>query len=592
MMRSIRSFGLVWLIGSVLPSSAQAQAAEPDPQLSQQVHVVLERHCYRCHGQNGAKEGGFDYVLDFKQLVGKKVIPGDPAKSRIFKRMALAQDMPPEEIPTRPTEAEIALIKQWIETGAKFPAAVQPLAVRPFLSDKHVLASIHTHLNAAPAQTQPFLRYFTLTHLHNLPVEQVRDADLRIYRAALSKLINSLSWKKELVLPQPVDPQGTIFAIDTRQLDWDRSQLWDRMLAVYPYGLTHAAMPNDPELNNLARNVTLLSRNDIPYVRADWFISNASRPPLYHLMMQLPEKASILEMKLEVDLTANFMRGQVARAGFTASGVSAQNRLIERHEAVHGYYWRSYDFKSSSGKGNLFVFPMGPSFKDHPFPQLTFKHAGGEMIFSLPNGLQGYMLVDENDHRIDTGPIDVVSDLRKTSGTPQIVNGLSCMACHQQGLIRFKDTLRDNTPLSGAPLEKLNELHLPAAQMDMLVTKDEKRFQQALNETMAPFLKVGAEPIREAIDYPEPISAIARWYIHQELSLDEAASELGIAAKDLQTAILSNPTLQTMGLLPLARGGTIKREAWECLDLNVSPISPFQETARILRRGTPSRPIQ
>ena len=51
------------------------------------------------------------------------------------------------------------------------------------------------------------------------------------------------------------------------------------------------------------------------------------------------------------------------------------------------------------------------------------------MIFNLPNGLQGYMLADAKDRRLDVpAPVAIVSDRSETSGTPEIVNGLSCMA--------------------------------------------------------------------------------------------------------------------------------------------------------------------
>ena len=47
------------------------------------VRDILKNHCYRCHGQDGANEGGFNYVTDLRRLVERrKVLPGDPGKSR------------------------------------------------------------------------------------------------------------------------------------------------------------------------------------------------------------------------------------------------------------------------------------------------------------------------------------------------------------------------------------------------------------------------------------------------------------------------------------------------------------------------------
>ena len=69
-----------------------------------------------------------------------------------------------------------------------------------------------------------------------------------------------------------------------------------------------------------------------------------------------------------------------------SSGVSGQNRMVERHDAQFGAYWKSYDFKPNNTKSDLAQFPLGPVFKDHPFEKLAFEHDGGELIFNLPNG--------------------------------------------------------------------------------------------------------------------------------------------------------------------------------------------------------------
>ena len=124
-----------------------------------------------------------------------------------------------------------------------------------------------------------------------------------------------------------------------------------------------------------------------------------------------------------MDVAADFLGDQLARAGFAGSGVSSQNRLVERHPALYGAYWKSYDFSKNDGTANLFRFPLGPVFAGNPFPDQAFEHAGGEIIFNLPNGLQGYLLVDAKGKRIDAGPIEVVSDALKTSGTAAIVTG-------------------------------------------------------------------------------------------------------------------------------------------------------------------------
>ncbi|MCA9029075.1 MAG: hypothetical protein KDA86_28100, partial [Planctomycetaceae bacterium] len=147
-----------------------------------------------------------------------------------------------------------------------------------------------------------------------------------------------------------------------------------------------------------------------------------------------------LERYLGVDVLTNIRSGRAGRSGFTESGVSGQNRLLERHTLKSGgFYWKSYDFKSSNRTAILPEFPLGPKFDDNPFNDLAFEHDGGEIIFSLPNGLQAYLLVDGKGNRIDAGPIEVVADSLKTSGNEQIVAGVSCIACHRNGMIESPD---------------------------------------------------------------------------------------------------------------------------------------------------------
>src|SRR4029077_3376393 len=78
--------------------------------------------------------------------------------------------------------------------------------------------------------------------------------------------------------------------------------------------------------------------------RADWFIATASRAPLYYDLLQTPQQVAELERQLPVEVLVNIQQERVARAGFNGSGISRNNRILERHDAVHGAYWKTYDF--------------------------------------------------------------------------------------------------------------------------------------------------------------------------------------------------------------------------------------------------------
>ncbi len=570
----------ILLIGFV--SVEQVRAAAPDPELAGTAHALLKKYCYRCHGVR-FEVPGYN-VLDRDNLVAKRgedelpyVVPGVPEKSALWARLGVDKDMPPSA--PKPSDADRDLIRRWITSGAPFPFA--DAADRPLKTERDVLAAVRDHLRAARPTDRPFLKYFTLHNLHN--DKGISDAELRIARAALAKLVNSLSWKPDVVAPEAVDREQTVFAVDLRDVGWDERDLWKEVLARYPFGLKHDSGP-DEVTRDLAEEVYEAAGTRLPYVRVDWFVASASRAPLYHTLLDLPKDARGLERLLRVDVEADFLRDRLARAGFTTSGISSQNRLVDRHTSSYGAYWKSYDFGKNEGTGNLFRFPLGPTFAANPFPRQAFEHAGGEIIFHLPNGLQGYLLVDAQGRRIDAGPIDIVGDALRTSGTSAVVAGLSCMACHRHGPVPFKDTVRAGLAVTGAARDKAQRLFTEG--MDRLLEKDEAKFLKALQEATGEFLRVGEDASKPIREFPEPIGAVARSYL-KDLGPAAVAAELGLEEKDLPGIIRANAKLRQLGLASLLQGAAIKRTEWDSLEGRL--ISTFQDVARELELGTPFR---
>ena len=275
-----------------------------------------------------------------------------------------------------------------------------------------------------------------MTHLYNTgETAQVLDA----YRNGLSKLVNSLSWKATVTNPQPIDPQETIFYIDLRHYEWDVNDAWTQMEAAYPYHISFEA-PTQNALRDQLGRLQGEMKSSIPSVHIDWFLASASLPPLYHELLSLPLTAGELETRLEVDVVRNLNNApgiDVWRAGFNNSGVSNNNRVVERHTSRYGTYWKSYDFAGSVGTQNIFTHP------------LSFTHDGGEVIFNLPNGLQGYYLVNATGFRLDAAPIKIVSN--PAASDPTVRNGISCFGCHTEGMKTFEDKVRSVILSNAAP---------------------------------------------------------------------------------------------------------------------------------------------
>lgn len=96
------------------------------------IRPILSDKCYKCHGPDaGKRQAGLrldDPASAFKALKDDPrahvLVPGDPAESELFRRISTddtAEMMPPANSNLkRLTPHEVALVKKWIEQGAKF----------------------------------------------------------------------------------------------------------------------------------------------------------------------------------------------------------------------------------------------------------------------------------------------------------------------------------------------------------------------------------------------------------------------------------------------------------------------------------------
>lgn len=537
-------FSALSLFLFALPQAAFAQSN--DTPLAAKAQVILKDHCFKCHGE-GAVKGGFGYVLDRDKLIARgKVVPASAAESEIYQRMQQGEMPPPGKQP-RPSAADIAVIKQWIDAGA--PAVASTAKPREFIPDSAVRQAILADLQSIDPRQRRFMRYLTLTHLANAGLA---ETDLQITRQAVSKLVNSLSWHARIARPRPIDAEQTIYRLDLRQYKWTAA-LWDRLVTAYPYRL----QVQTPETKALAKE----SGAELPHLRADWFVATASRPPLYHDLLQLPTTDRGLERLLQVDVIENLKEETVARAGFNDSGVSKNNRVIERHDATYGAYWRSYDFSDNTGRQNLFEHPLGPNTGE-----TSFSHAGGEIIFNLPNGLQGYLLVDRNGRRIDKGPIEIVSDPKRPD--QRVETGISCMTCHSRGLIPKFDQVRAHVEKNAnvftkAERERVKALYVPKAKLQTLFNEDIERFVKALD-------KAGVSDKE-----PEQISTVTMRY-EATLDLKTVAAELGMKPAEFTKRLSAAPSLMKILGAVRQKGGTIQRQVLQ---------ESFPEIARTFRLG-------
>ena len=521
---------LMFVVGS--------QNVSAQSQLAQDTYAIFEASCLNCHGPDGAYRETL--LMEHSELIdGGTVVPGNPNASELYKRLLGPTEngvQMPFGQPQLPAQS-IDTVRRWILAGAPEWTTTRITDGR-FISSAEVFQSIETHLTSLEQFDRAFARYFTLTHLYNAGET---PEILGEYRKALYKLVNSLSWGSTIINPIPIDSQGTIFYIDLRHYEWDVNDSWTKIEEAYPYHIAFDAPAQIGLRNQLGRLQTQM-KTDIPSVHIDWFIAIASTPPLYHDLLSLPLTDRDLETRLEVDVARNLVNApgvRVWRAGFNNSGVSTNNRVVERHTSRYGAYWKSYDFAGSVGKQNILTNP------------LSFTHDGGEAIFNLPNGLQAYYLVNASGFRLDDAPINIVSN--PAASDPTVRNGISCIGCHTEGMKTFEDEVRSviesnaNPPYNKAQALRL---YVEKSDMDALVGKDMEKYRVALAATGGVF--GGVEPVSRFHEaYQGPVDAAY------------AAAVVGLETDTFLEKIRENLGLQNVGLLVLqGESGSVKRDAW------------------------------
>jgi hypothetical protein len=204
-----------------------------------------------------------------------------------------------------------------------------------------------------------------------------------------------------------------------------------------------------------------------------------------------------------------------------------------------------------------FVHPLGPAGDN------GFQHDGGEIIFNLPNGLQGYLLINAKGERIDQGPTAIVTDKEsvKKNLAPDVVNGISCMRCHARGMIEKADEIREhvlkNRKAFGDAADRIQALYKSREELDEFLHQDVARFRRAVNRAMGKPEGQWEDPLPKT----EPIAALAVQF-EQALDLKLAAAEVGMRPEEFLKGLERFEDLaRTLGALKV-EGGTIKRDVF------------------------------
>jgi hypothetical protein len=507
---------------------------------------ALDRNCARCHqaGKLVNRERpakGFGNILKLDELAANPhlIHPGNPLDSFVMKQI-LDKQMPYDvyqELSDKypgPSEADVKALEAWVNSlGEKALASCE--SHKPITPDDMVSYMVND-LNKQLKQRQYTTRYLTLTHLANICVP---PETMKVYRQAAIKFLNSLGRSSDVVRLETIDPEGTIMRFNLVDLGWSAAD-YEVLVGAYPYNV-------QPD-SDFSRTLAEATRTSQPYLRADWFTFTVSQPPLYDVLLKLPNTFQELTRQQGINVEADIANFVAQRAAFQKSGVSQNNRLIERHPSRSGYFWTSYDFAGNRDHQSLFDFPLGPSVAG-------FHHDGGETIFSLPNGFQGYYLNKATGERLDKGPTTIVRDEARRDFT--VTDGISCMGCHDQGMRKAKDEIRGfvlgRKTFSSDIRDAVDGLYPPHEKMDAFIEGDQKRFTAAM-------VQAGLDPTLK-LNGVEMINALAKQY-ENDLDLTLAVAELGITKADFKDAA-GDVDARFRPVIRRLLQGAIPRDQWE-----------------------------
>ncbi len=172
-----------------------------------------------------------------------------------------------------------------------------------------------------------------------------------------------------------------------------------------------------------------------------------TRPDVYNAIMAIPGYSQEFEAELGVDKTKGMDSYDYM---VTYEPITIDSRFFWRARTKSGgFYWKTFD---------IFTQPQ---------------QSAEEVIFSLPNGLQGYALFGAwNQRRVDALTTSfAIRGCKDTSrighpirlsgfGTSGAVmdhrlnNASSCMGCHADGMKRASNNIRDWMDQGGARLPK------------------------------------------------------------------------------------------------------------------------------------------
>ncbi len=497
------------------------------------VENILQANCGYCHGPaltQAQAKAGMNFIDDIDALVtAGKIIPMDSANSPVVKRMVRGEMPPPGSGYQPVTEADVDKVAAFIDNPRYWDVPDANCTDQDQVVDfDQLYQDINDDLGDADNDDQVFFRYISLTNRYTAGV--CADGGLDRDRQGMIKMMNMLSIKATVGEVVPVNGDDTLYRIDLRDFDWDRSvdvngqnfeDVWEAIAQNNPYVVEF--------FGDDANDAKDDAQTAFPVMFADQMMDVAVIGNLYYSIIgvDVNEPLGTFISSLGIDVDENIAEEEAIRAGTTKSRISRQDRLVERHDIGirGGAYWQSFDFDDNAND-SIFEDPFG------------FTPGGTEAIFTLPNGMLGYIIADANDNIVEDS--DILLDTSQNNF--RAVTAVSCSNCHATGFIPVVDEVRDiavrnarEIGLNRDELEQLEAIYVSPDVFARQVKSDSETFyQRALSQAELPIQ--GGDPVANVF-----------LRFDQDLELRDVAGDLGVTPEDLEDNLaILNPVLAVL----------------------------------------------
>jgi mono/diheme cytochrome c family protein len=499
---------------------------------------VLRANCGQCHGpalSPAAARAGMNYIDDIDALVESgQITPLASTSSPIVRRMRDGSMPPVGSNGPRPSSREIDAVAELIDNPVFWPELAPAKSCDgQLLSFDDLYARVQRDVRTQDSDDRPFLRYLTLSNRYN--AGECANA-LERERQSLTKLVNMLSTRARVEAPVAIDRDRLIYRIDLRDYGWDRELRvdgeefqdgWEAIIAQSPYAV--------PFVGDQADDVSEDTETLVPVLNADAMLDVAALGSLYYALIGLDVERPLsifIADQLGIDVDQNFEDGSVVRAGTTRSQISRQDRVVERHpiEVRRGTFWQSFDFDPKEAGGSIFADPFG------------FAAGGTEAIFSMPNGMLGFIIADADDNIVTESNLllDTFQDdfVARTS--------VSCSSCHAGGFNAVVDEVRpfvlqNRFRFNRDDFEAVTDVYPDADDLARIIEADSSDFRTTLRRAGLPE------------NGPDPVAGVYVRF-NRDVGLATAAGELGVTPAELRRNLnLLDPVLAALRDLSIDR---------------------------------------